>query len=249
MRLEGKVAIVTGASSRGIGRAIAIHFAREGAKVAIVGRRRSGLEETSRQIEATDGEALIVEADVSTPESAFQIVERTLEHFGVVDVLVNNAATIVRKLFVEVLPDDFDRLFATNVRGYFFCAQAAAREMIKQNRGKIIMVSSDSALAGIPFISAYAATKGAVLSLTRAIAKELLPYRINVNAILPGTVETDINRHKIESDPEYCAEAVKRCPLGIGSVNDIAPAAVYLASDETNWMTGQSIIIDGGHLM
>ena len=121
--------------------------------------------------------------------------------------------------------------------------------MIKQNRGKIIMVSSDSALAGIPFISAYAATKGAVLSLTRAIAKELLPYRINVNAILPGTVETDINRDKIESDPEYCAEAVKRCPLGIGSVDDIAPAAVYLASDETNWMTGQSIIVDGGHLM
>ena len=165
-----------------------------------------------------------------------------------IDVLVNNAGIIVRKPFVEVQPDEFDRLFATNVRGYFFCSQAAAKQMIKQEKGKIISVSSDSALSGIPFLSAYAATKGATLSLTRAMAKELLPYKINVNAILPGTVETDINRDRAK-DPEWRAAAIERCPLGIGSVDDIAPAAVYLASDETNWMTGQAIIIDGGHLM
>ena len=249
MRLKDKVALITGASSEGIGRAIAVLFALEGAKVAIVGRNRSGLERTFLQIERIGGECLILEADVSLPEAAKQIVERTVERFGKLDILVNNAAIILRKRFIDVLPDEFDRLYMTNVRGYFFCAQAAAREMIEQKKGKIIMVSSDSALAGIPGISPYAATKGAVLSLTRAIAKELLPYRINVNAIIPGTVKTDINREKMESDPEYCEEAEKRCPLGIGTVDDIAPAAVYLASEETNWMTGQSIVIAGGHLM
>ena len=248
MRLKDKIAIVTGASSNGIGRAIALHFAREGAKVAIVGRKREGLEETARGIIDAGTEALIIEADISVPENARTIMDRTINRFDRIDVLVNNAGIIVRKPFVEVQPDEFDRLFATNVRGYFFCSQAAAKQMIKQEKGKIISVSSDSALSGIPFLSAYAATKGATLSLTRAMAKELLPYKINVNAILPGTVETDLNRDRAK-DPEWRAAAIERCPLGIGSVDDIAPAAVYLASDETNWMTGQAIIIDGGHLM
>jgi 2-deoxy-D-gluconate 3-dehydrogenase len=249
MRLKNKIAIITGASSDGIGRAIAVRFAQEGAKVAIIGRRHSGLEETSRQIASIGGESLILVSDVSISDTARQNVEMTMDRFGRLDILVNNAGIVLRKPFIEIEPEEFDRLYETNVRGYFFYAQAAAKQMIKQKQGKIIMVSSDSALTGIPYRSAYAATKGAILSLTRTIANELLPYRINVNAIVPGTVETDINRDKIKNDPEYCAEAIKRCPLGIGAVDDIAPAAVYLASDETNWMTGQSIIIDGGHLL
>ena len=247
MRLKDKVAIVTGASSRGIGRAIAIRFAREGAEVAIVGRRREKLEEAAVEITREGKAPLVIDTDVSVPENARTIADKTIAHFGKLDILVNNAATIVRKPFTEVEPDEFDRVFATNVRGYFFCAQGAARHMIKQNKGKIVIVSSDIALRGIPFLSAYAASKGATHSLTKTLAKELMPHHINVNAIVPGTVETDINRHKV-SDPEWREAAIARCPMGIGSVDDIAPAAVYLASKETDWMTGQAIIIDGGHL-
>ena len=249
MRLHNKVALITGASSDGIGRAIAVQFAREGARVAILGRRRSGLEETCRQITSIGGDSLILETDVSQSETATINVQKTIDHFGRLDILVNNAGIVLRKTFIDTRADEFDRIFATNVRGSFFYAQAAAKEMIKQKKGKIIMVSSDTAMTGVPYRSAYTATKGAILSLTRAIASELLPYRINVNAIIPGTVETDINRDRIKNDPEYYSEALKNCPLGIGTVNDIAPAAVYLASDETDWMTGQSLVVDGGHLL
>jgi len=247
VRLKGRVAIVTGAGSRGLGRGIALTFVREGAQVAIAGRTLSKLEDAARELKEAGGEIEMIQADVSRPDEAAMIVTRTMNRFGKIDILVNNAGVIVRKPFLETTPEEWDQIFAINARGYFLCAQAAAREMVKQGKGKIIMISSDSALVGIPPLSAYASSKGAVLSLTRTMAVELASHHINVNAILPGTVETDLNRDKL-ADPQWRGEILKRFPLGrLGMPEDIASAALYLASDDSDWMTGQYLIVDGGH--
>ncbi|MFH1758080.1 MAG: 3-oxoacyl-ACP reductase family protein [Pseudomonadota bacterium] len=247
MRLQGKIAVVTGAGSRGLGRGISMAFVREGAHVAIVGRTLSKLEDAYRELKEAGGEIEILQADVSRAEEATRIVEQTVNRWGRIDILVNNAGIIVRKPFLETTPEEWDQIFAVNARGYFLSAQAAARQMVKQRKGKIIMISSDSALVGIPLFSAYASSKGAVLSLTRTMAVELASYQINVNAILPGAVETDLNRDKL-ADPQWRAEVLKRFPLGrLGTLNDIASAALYLASDDSDWMTGQYLVVDGGH--
>jgi NAD(P)-dependent dehydrogenase (short-subunit alcohol dehydrogenase family) len=247
MRLKGKVAIVTGAGSQGIGRGIALSFIREGARVAIAGRTLSKLEDAAHEIEKAGGEVEVIQADVSKADDACMIVRQTIDRFGKIDILVNNAGIHLRKPFFEITPDEWDQVFATNVRGCFLCAQAAAMEMVKQEKGKIIMISSNAALIGIPFRAAYASTKGALLSLTRTMAVELAPYHINVNAILPGAIETDLNRDRF-ADPEWRAEILKRFPLGrTGTTEDIAAAALYLASDDSDWMTGQYLIVDGGH--
>ncbi|MBM4332576.1 MAG: 3-oxoacyl-ACP reductase FabG [Deltaproteobacteria bacterium] len=247
MRLLGKIALVTGAGSRGLGRGISMAFVREGAHVAIVGRTLSKLEDAYRELREDGGEIEILQADVSRAEEAARIVEQTVNRWGRIDILVNNAGIIVRKPFLETTPEEWDHIFAVNARGYFLSAQAATRQMVKQGKGKIIMISSDSALVGFPFFSAYASSKGAILSLTRTMAVELASYQINVNAILPGTVETDLNRDKL-ADPKWRAEVLKRFPLGrLGTLNDIASAALYLASDDSDWMTGQYLVVDGGH--
>lgn len=247
MRLKGKIAIVTGAGSRGMGRGIASAFVREGAGAVLVSRTLSKLKEAAREIQAIGGPVEIMAADVTKPAEASRVIQQTVKQFGKVDILVNNAGIILRKPFLETTFEEWEEIFATNCRGYFLWAQAAAREMVRQGKGKIIMISSDSALVGIPLLSAYASSKGAVLALTRAMAIELAPYHINVNAILPGAVETDMNRDKL-ADPQWRAEVLKRFPLGrIGTLEDISSAALYLASDESNWMTGQFLVVDGGH--
>jgi len=247
MRLKERVAIVTGAASRGIGRAISLSFVQEGARVVIADINLSKMEDAARELKAAGGEVEIIRADISQPDEVSRMVTRTMNRFGKIDILVNNAGVIVRKPFLETTPEEWDHIFAVNARGYFLCAQAAAREMVKQRKGKVIMISSDAALVGIPPLSAYASSKGAVLALTRTMAIELAPYHINVNAIVPGTTETDLNRDKL-ADPQWRAEILKRFPLGrLGTPNDIACAALYLASDDSDWMTGHYLVVDGGH--
>jgi 3-oxoacyl-[acyl-carrier protein] reductase len=160
MRLKNKIAIVTGVGSRGIGRAIASAFVREGARVVISGRTLSKLEDSARELRAGGGEVEIVAGDISQPEEAVKLIRQTVERFGRVDILVNNAAIIVRKSFIEITPEEWDQIFAINVRGCFLCSQSAAREMIKQGKGKIIMISSTSAWWERPLFRLIPAPRG-----------------------------------------------------------------------------------------
>jgi NAD(P)-dependent dehydrogenase (short-subunit alcohol dehydrogenase family) len=160
MRLDGKVAMVTGAGGRGLGRGIALAFVREGARVSIVGRTLSRLEDSARELERAGGQTEVIQADVSRADDAEMIVKRTVDRFGKIDIVVNNAGIIIRKPFLETSVEEWDSIFATNVRGSFLCAQAAAKEMVKQGKGKIIMISSELALTGVPNLSAYSSSKG-----------------------------------------------------------------------------------------
>jgi NAD(P)-dependent dehydrogenase (short-subunit alcohol dehydrogenase family) len=247
MRLKDKSALITGAASKGIGRAIASAFAREGAFVMLADIDGLKLQEAEDEIRNGGGEVRSVVADISKPEDAEMIARLTENQFGSLDILVNNAGIIVRTPFLESTAQEWNTIFTVNVVGYFLCAQAAAKRMVNQKRGKIIMLSSDAALVGIPPLAAYASSKAAVLAMTRTAAIELAPYNINVNAIAPGTTLTDMTREKL-ADPAWRAQVIKRFPLGrLGNPNDIAEAAVFLASPESDWVTGHCLVVDGGH--
>ena len=247
MRLEGKVAIITGAASRGMGRAIANRFAQEAADIVIADI--ASAEFTINEIQTHGVEALAIRTDVTRNDQVNSMVQTVLHRFGKIDILVNNAGILLRKAFIDTTEEEWERIFSINVKGYFLCARAVAKEMIRKRCGKIIMVASDSAIVGFPNLVAYGSSKGAVLSFVRCLAAELAPYRVNVNAILPGTTETDMIRENL-ADPIWRKQVVARFPLGrLGKPEDTAGAALYLASDDSDWVTGQGLVIDGGHTM
>ena len=247
MRLEGKVAIITGAASRGMGRAIANRFAQEAADIVIADI--ASAESTINEIQTHGVEALAIKTDVTRNDQVNSMVQTVLHRFGKIDILVNNAGILLRKAFIDTTEEEWERIFSINVKGYFLCARAVAKEMIRKRCGKIIMVASDSAIVGFPNLVAYGSSKGAVLSFVRCLAAELAPYRVNVNAILPGTTETDMSRENL-ADPIWRKQVVARFPLGrLGKPEDTAGAALYLASDDSDWVTGQGLVIDGGHTM
>ena len=163
------------------------------------------------------------------------MVDFANKRFGRIDILVNNAGIWEEAAIDRMTEEQLRRTLETNINGVFYTITAVAPQMIQQQSGNIINISSTAGQRGEAYHAHYAASKGATHSLTKTLAKELMPHHINVNAIVPGTVETDINRHMV-SDPEWRAAAIARCPMGIGSVDDIAPAAVYLASEETDWI-------------
>ncbi|MBW1697644.1 MAG: SDR family oxidoreductase [Deltaproteobacteria bacterium] len=248
MRLKNKIAVVTGASSQGIGRAIAISYAKEGAEVFICSRNltklKSAAEEIRKQIPGA--KIHVGHVDITSFEQVNALAERVVEQCGTIDILVNNAGILLRGPFLEVKESDIDRVFEVNVKGQIFCTQVFVKKMIPKKRGKVIMLSSEVAIAGLDGISIYGATKGAVSALTRHLAIELAPFRINVNAIAPGTVETDMSRKNL-SNPQWREKVKSRFPLGrFAQPEDIVGAAVFLASTESDWMTGQTIVIDGG---
>lgn len=244
-RFTDKVVIVTG-GSRGIGRATAEALADEGANVVIASLNEERGQAAAEAIAEQGGQAQFIRTDVSDQDQAERMVELVLERFGKIDVLVNNAGVHDSAPFWEEPERLWDRMYRVNVLGTVFPSQAVVRFMKDNGGGTIVHVASKAGVVGEPGHAAYSASKGAVISLTRAMAVELAPYEIRVNAVCPGPVLTDMlteNNPREEDRARLAAEA----PLGrIGQPEDVAAAVLYLASSDSDWCTGQTINLDGG---
>ena len=249
VKLAGKVAIVTGAGGRrGIGRAIALGFAREGADVAVADLDGSGAAQTSEEIRQCGRRSLGVRADVSSRAEMHELVVSTVRELGAVDILVNNAGFCHFVPFLEIDDDLWDRTMAVNVKGYFMLGQEAARQMIHQGRGgRIINISSQLADVSGEERVHYSASKGAVKLLTQGMALELARYRINVNNLAPGTIESDIVKQEHILKLVELERKQSSIPWGrMGTAEDLVGAAVFLASEDSAYMTGSTLLVDGG---
>jgi len=243
--LSGKIALVTG-SSRGIGRAMVERLSRDGATVVVnYVSRAEKAQEVAAAVKAGGGTAVALQADVSRFEDIQRLFNRTVEHFGRLDILVNNAGIRITKNVTEIDEEEFDRLFAINVKGTFFSCQLAARRL--SDGGRIINVSSAVTKMMLPGHSIYAASKAAVDQITRTLSKELGGRNITVNAVCPGPVDTELLREG--RTKEQIQQMAQMAALGrIGRVEDIADVVAFLASDEARWITGQCIHVNGGYI-
>ena len=245
--LHGKIGLITGAA-RGLGRAMAAGLASAGADLLLVDVLEEELAQTARHIGKETGRKVYpLSADLGDVAALEPMVTACLDHYGQLDILVNNAATTVRKPFAEITPEQFDRIMAVNTRAAYFLSQHAARHMIRQGSGgKIINMASLTSEIGMHNITAYGASKGGVSALTKGLAVELAPHRICVNAIAPGFFVTDLTA-PVWGSPEKQAWIQSRIPLGRpGSPEDIVGTAVYLASSASDYLTGRVIFLDGG---
>jgi len=248
MRLKNKVAIVTGAS-KGIGKAIALRFAKEGASVVLASRSMNVLETIVQEIKRSGGEAMAGYVDVRKVESINDLVKRAIERYGRLDLLVNNAGITMGSPSEDLSPEDWRTALETDLFGVFFGCQAAARIMIPQGGGGIINITSVNGIVAAPRRAAYCASKAAVNELTKVLAIEWADRNIRVNAIAPGYVRTELVQDVIAKGAISLDAILKRTPQGrIGEVEDIAGLALYIASDESAYMTGSIVNIDGGWL-
>ncbi|MFB9276247.1 SDR family NAD(P)-dependent oxidoreductase [Cohnella cellulosilytica] len=247
-RLAGKTAIVTG-STRGIGRGIAVRYGREGANVVVSGTNAELCEEVAESIRREGGSAIGIVCDVSDLEQINRLYDKTLERFGEINIVVNNAGIAVFKPFVEVEPETVRKIWNVNLFGTFFSGQRAAKEMIRQGKGgKIINMSSISEEVGTANLTQYATTKGGIKIMTKCMALELAEYGINVNAIGAGVIDTDISMEEF-SKPGMREETVRRIPWGrMGEPEDLAGTAVFLAHEDSDYVTGTTVYVDGGLL-
>jgi NAD(P)-dependent dehydrogenase (short-subunit alcohol dehydrogenase family) len=247
MRFAGKVALVTG-GGRGIGQAIALGFAREGASVAVNAAHLSTAEETAQQIRQAGGTAIAIQANVADEEQVKAMVDRVVKEFGTIDILVNNAGVSQPLVpLVEQDTADFDRTIAINLRGTYLCCKAAAKYMIARKAGNILNIGSITAHTGPPMRTAYAPSKAAVVNLTMVLGVELARYNINVNSISPGYVLTDLVRNFVSQGKVNEEAVLRRTPLGrMSTTDDIAKAALFLASDDARNITGTDLLVDAG---
>ena len=244
MKLADKVAIVTGAT-QGIGLACAERLMREGARVMLVDIKPEGAQVAQRLGEA----ARFFAADVSQKADVDAMIAATLQAFGRIDILVNNAGITHAADFLDLHEDDFDRVLRINLKSMFLCGQAAAREMVKQQSGSIINMSSVNSELAIPNQVPYVVSKGGVNQLTKVMALNLAPHGIRVNGIGPGTILTELAKKAVLASPEARHTILSRTPLGrCGEPEEVASIAAFLASDDASYMTGQTIYADGGRM-
>ena len=246
-RLEGKVAIVTG-SDRGIGRGIAFSLAKEGCKVVVNSHEKNkNGEEVVSEIKKSGSDGIFVVADVSKESDVKNLVKKAADKFGKVDILVNNAGILVFGTVDTLTEKEWDRQLDVNLKGVFLCTKYALQQMIKQGKGgRIINISSIAGLVGFPGISAYCASKGGVTELTREVALDVAKYGITVNAIDPGVIATDMTKGMLD-DPATKKSFMESTPVGrVGQPEDIGNAAVFLAMDESSFVTGHNLVVDGG---
>jgi len=245
-RLEGRVAIVTGAS-RGLGRAMALALAEAGADVAVAARSEPELAETAAAVEKLGRRALAIRTDVTVYAEVETLVERTAATLGRLDIVVNNSGIAAVRPLAEMPPEDFRRSVEVNLIGVFNGCRAAAGRLIAQKSGKIINLSSMLGAAGLPGYVAYSASKGGVIALTRALGVEWARYNVQVNAMAPGWIVTDMNREAFD-DARVRERLLRDVPARrTGRVDEVGPLVVYLASSASDYMTGQTVFLDGGH--
>ncbi len=246
MRLKDKVALITG-GARGIGRAIAITFAREGADVVVADVNLEIAGQTAAEIQSLGRKSLALEMDVTNFEKVEEGINKILDKMGKVDILVNNAGITKDNLLLRMSQADWDAVINVNLKGTFNCIKAVTRPMIKQRSGKIISIASIIGLMGNPGQANYAASKAGIIALTKTVAKELASRNINANAVAPGFIQTAMTDKLSEDIKKKMMEAIPLAKLG--TPEDVANVCLFLASEESSYITGQVITIDGGMVM
>lgn len=247
--LKGQVVIVTGGGS-GIGRSIAIEFAKAGASVVLAGRRPAVLEKTGEEIKNLGGRSLCISTDTSQRASVDNLIHSTMAEYGMIDILVNNAAIQdYGEPLLQISEEVWDSVIDTNLKGYFLCCQAAGKKMVERKRGKIINIASIAGFAPAATGGIYNISKAGVVMLTKLLARQLASYNIRINAIAPGYVNTPMAKD-VQRDSERLRKVEAFIPLGhMAEPIDIANAALFLASEASKHMTGHTMLIDGGQLL
>jgi len=250
LNLKNKVAIVTGAR-RGMGRTHASTLAEAGAKVVVSDISLEDCEKVVKEIEKEKGEALAIKCDVSKKEEVGELVKKTVDKWGKLDILVNNAGICQFKPFLELTEEEWDRTININLKGYFLCAQAAAKEMAKQKSGVIVNIASvamGQQGIGFPNIAHYCASKGGIVGMTEALAVELAPLNIRVNVVAPGMIDT-LMVDPVMKDPQQKKGILARIPMHrLADAQEVSNLVLFLASDESSYMTGSTVVVDGGWL-
>ncbi|WP_078380675.1 SDR family NAD(P)-dependent oxidoreductase [Sutcliffiella halmapala] len=243
--LNGKKILITG-GSKGIGKAIALAFAKLGAEIMITGRNETVLIETVKELQEFQPSSFYLVADIQDVQSVYQMVDATISILGGLDIVINNAGVNIAKPALEVTEDDWDQVLDTNLKGTFFCSQRAAQHMVKHGGGNIINIVSQMAFVGYVKRAAYCSSKGGAVQLTKALAVEWATSNVKVNAVAPTFVKTELTNNMLD-DQVFYQDVLNRIPLGkLAEVSDITGAVLFLASDMARFITGETIKVDGG---